>query len=91
MGADEVGSHPDSRSPFGVDDMAGNAFEWTASDARPGRYVLKGGSYFYDAKTARISNRQEAVPSLRVASVGLRLCATPGGDVNKEKIHAHSR
>src|SRR5262249_49439873 len=32
MGPDEVGSHPASRSPFGLDDMCGNALEWTLSE-----------------------------------------------------------
>jgi len=77
MGPDEVGSHPASDSPFGVSDLVGNAFEWTTSALDEGRYVLRGGSYFYDVKTNRIPNRSEAVRSLRVASVGLRICADP--------------
>lgn len=81
MGPDEVGRHPASRSPFGVDDLVGNVWEWTTSVQQPDQYVLRGGSYFYDAKTNRATNRQVAVPSLRVASVGLRVCAdAPEGD-----------
>ena len=37
FGPDEVGSHPASRSPFGVDDLAGNAWEWTRSSLEPGK------------------------------------------------------
>jgi len=56
--------------------MVGNAFEWTTSSLAPGQYVLRGGSYFYDEKTNRIPNRQVSVPTLRDASVGLRICVS---------------
>ena len=87
MGLDEVGSHPASRSMYGIDDMVGNAFEWTTSSPLPGRYVLRGGSFFYDAKTSRIENRQVAVPTLRVSSVGFRICAPAP---TEESTHAHA-
>jgi formylglycine-generating enzyme required for sulfatase activity len=64
-----VGTHPAGASPFGCHDMAGNAYEWTASMYRayPGNpdirrdysqlfRVLRGGSYMtgsYDARCAR--------------------------------------
>jgi formylglycine-generating enzyme required for sulfatase activity len=79
MGPDEVGSHPASRSPFGVEDMTGNAFEWTTSAFAAGQFVARGGSYFYDLKTNEIPNRQVSVATLRDATLGLRLCATPRG------------
>jgi formylglycine-generating enzyme required for sulfatase activity len=78
MGPDEVGSHPASRSPFGVDDMAGNAVEWTTSSLVPGDYVVRGGSYFHDQKTSRTVNRTVVVPTLRDATLGVRLCADLG-------------
>lgn len=80
MGPDEVGSHPRSRSPFGVDDMAGNAFEWTTAILGEG-YVGKGGSYFYDAKTAQIANRAPTAAGLRDISLGVRICATPQASI----------
>lgn len=76
MGPDEVGSHPASRSPFGVDDMTGNIFEWTISSLAPDEYLVRGGSYFYDRKSNRIPNRNVSPQSYRETSVGLRLCAT---------------
>jgi formylglycine-generating enzyme required for sulfatase activity len=76
MGPDEVGSHPGSVSVFGVHDLVGNAYEWARTAAGDG-YVALGGSFFHDRLTAHLANRNLAVPSLRVAVVGLRLCATP--------------
>ncbi|MEP6861525.1 MAG: bifunctional serine/threonine-protein kinase/formylglycine-generating enzyme family protein [Deltaproteobacteria bacterium] len=75
MGPDEVGSHPVSNSPYGAADMAGNAFEWTRGE-RTGTYVILGGSYFHDRKTAGLANRNEASRSLRDASAGMRVCAS---------------
>jgi formylglycine-generating enzyme required for sulfatase activity len=76
MGPDEVGSHPASRSPFGLDDTAGNVFEWTTSSLARDEYVVRGGSYFHDPKTLRLPNRNVSPPTLRDTNVGLRLCAT---------------
>jgi serine/threonine protein kinase/formylglycine-generating enzyme required for sulfatase activity len=75
IGPDEVGSHPGSRSPFGVDDLVGNAWEWTLSSLAPDEYVARGSSFSYDANSSRISNRQVSGPSLRDVTVGLRVCA----------------
>jgi formylglycine-generating enzyme required for sulfatase activity len=75
MGPDEIGSHPASNSPYGAADMAGNAFEWVRGE-RPGTYVILGGSYFHDRKTAGLANRNEASKSLRDASAGMRVCAS---------------
>ena len=40
-----VGSHRQGRSPYGLLDGAGLIFEWTATQAAPGRYIVKGGSW----------------------------------------------
>jgi formylglycine-generating enzyme required for sulfatase activity len=77
VGLDEVGSHPASDSPFGVSDLAGNAFEWTTSSLAPNQHVARGGSFFYDFNTARSTNRQVVADSYRDATLGLRVCAAP--------------
>jgi eukaryotic-like serine/threonine-protein kinase len=75
LGPDEVGSHPASRSPFELDDMVGNAFEWTVSEH--GGYILRSGSYQHDRKTAHLTNRSPMNGTVRDPSVGFRLCAPP--------------
>jgi len=50
-----VGSYPASDSPYGVQDMAGNAWEWVADsyDGDPERGVIRGGAHAYFERTAR--------------------------------------
>jgi formylglycine-generating enzyme required for sulfatase activity len=76
FGPDEVGSHPASRSPFGLDDACGNVFEWTVSSLAPNEHALRGGAYYYDRTTVRSTNRQVAEPNIRDPNVGIRVCAT---------------
>jgi formylglycine-generating enzyme required for sulfatase activity len=75
FGMDEVGSHPASRSPFLVDDMAGNVWEWARSTK--GEPVARGGAYYYDQVSVRSTNRQVPEPTLRDITVGVRICASP--------------
>jgi formylglycine-generating enzyme required for sulfatase activity len=75
MGPDPVGSYPASRSPFGVDDMSGNVFEWTASTLAEG-YVARGGSFFFGNLTVRAVNRAELDSGFRAPMLGVRVCAT---------------
>ncbi|WP_224247547.1 nSTAND1 domain-containing NTPase [Hyalangium gracile] len=75
FGPDEVGSHPASRSPFAVDDMAGNVWEWAYSATEPGKPVARGGSYYFGDISAHSTNRELPESSLRDQTLGMRVCA----------------
>ena len=77
FGPDEAGAHPASRSPFGVDDLAGNVWEWVTSSVNEGEAVARGGSYYSAANTCRSTNRELPEPSFRALIVGVRICADP--------------
>ncbi len=81
MGPDEVGTYPESRSPFGVDDLAGNVFEWTHSRLSKDEPDVRGGSYWYSAVAARSTNRNTFDPSFRDANIGIRICLTPANPI----------
>jgi formylglycine-generating enzyme required for sulfatase activity len=75
FGPDEVGSHPASRSPFGVDDMVGNVWEITVSSLERNLTVLRG-SCFYQARRPGFSaNREMVTDSIRDPTIGVRVCA----------------
>ncbi|MCY1074795.1 nSTAND1 domain-containing NTPase [Archangium lansingense] len=77
FGPDEVGSRPASASPFGVEDMAGNAFELTRSPTEEfGRIVLRGGGWYFEAALATTSNICAGDPTARDAAIGVRVCAS---------------
>lgn len=76
FGPDEVSSHPQTRSPFNVDDMAGNVWEWTHSTISPEKYAVRGGSFYQYELINRSTNREVVEPSLRELTVGFRLCVT---------------
>jgi formylglycine-generating enzyme required for sulfatase activity len=75
VGPDEIGSHPRSRSPYGIYDMVGNVAEFTQSSLTAEGYVLRGGAYLDGRNEIRSSNRQPVAPEFRSSATGLRLCA----------------
>ena len=75
VGLDEVGLHSASRSPFGLEDMAGNAFEWVTSSLVNGELLLRSSSYFQAQMTARSTNRNVVGTLWRDPGLGFRICA----------------
>jgi iron(II)-dependent oxidoreductase len=47
-GPDDVGAHPAGASPFGVEDLVGNVWQWTDefADEHTRSAILRGGSYY---------------------------------------------
>ena len=72
-----VGASPESVSAFGVEDLAGNVFEWTRTRTDASHSVLKGGSWSTSLVEARSSARHPAADDLRHITVGFRCVFEP--------------
>lgn len=69
-----VGSHPSGASPFGMLDAAGQVYEWTATPAGPGRFLVEGGSWDdRGCGVCRPAARHGRPRDLRHVIVGFRL------------------
>jgi serine/threonine protein kinase len=84
----DVGMHPQGASPYGVEDLAGNVWEWCSdwlepyaldaivdpSGAASGSFrVLRGGDWNDVAYDVRATGRYTGVPGRRHAGLGFRL------------------
>lgn len=67
-----VGAFPKGASPYGVMDMAGNVFEWTATEVN-GKYVVRGGGWTKYPFRGRVTDRgTQLEPSFANYDIGLR-------------------
>src|SRR6185369_1627662 len=66
-------------SGFGVRDLHGGAWEWTASawgrGGKPGAGVLRGGNDADGERVARCANASPLAPGAKRGDVGFRCCA----------------
>ena len=73
-----VKRYPQGRSPYGLYDMAGNLFQWTVSQGRPGRNVLKGCSWDDAGGICRGAARHDRPATSRHILIGFRCaCEAP--------------
>lgn len=66
-------------SPFGAVDMVGNVWEWTSTLYKKDRMVIRGGSWDYHQKYARVSCRGRDIATTREANIGFRVVQSVGG------------
>jgi formylglycine-generating enzyme required for sulfatase activity len=69
-----VKGYPRGRSPYGLYDMAGNLFQWTAGPAGRGRNILKGCSWDDEGGICRAAARHDRPAGSRHILIGFR-CA----------------
>jgi iron(II)-dependent oxidoreductase len=76
----KVGSYPLGKGPYGTYDQAGNVWEWTASEMRPGSgvYIIKGGSFAPLEDKPRASLRGSRPSATTQDNLGFRCVKDPG-------------
>lgn len=80
------------QSDFGVHDLHGGPFEWTASDygrgQEEGRVALKGGNHQRGEVVGRCANTEAEHPTARSGTIGFRCCS---GRQNEARVELEIR
>ena len=56
--------------------MTGNVLELLRSSLTPEGFVIRGGGYFFNAATCRLTNRTAVWSTYRDVTSGIRVCAS---------------
>jgi gamma-glutamyl hercynylcysteine S-oxide synthase len=68
-----VGMYPEGATPSGIQDLAGNVWEWTNSGYEQGESrTVRGGGWDYDPEGLRVSLRFRDQPGYRTGYLGFR-------------------
>lgn len=67
-----VGNYPNGRNPYGLDDMAGNLWQYTSEFAGDTPYI-RGGSYHNSVNGVITHNRSAAVVTVTFGNTGFRV------------------
>jgi formylglycine-generating enzyme required for sulfatase activity/tRNA A-37 threonylcarbamoyl transferase component Bud32 len=78
FGPDSVGSHPGGTSPYGVEDIQGNALEILDSMRWDDPAAVNGGSWYNDSGfSGRLMAHASLLNDSKSITLGARICATP--------------
>jgi formylglycine-generating enzyme required for sulfatase activity len=68
-----VGMYPEGATPSGIQDLAGNVWEWTATWYEKDKYrIVRGGGWSGDPQVLRVSVRLRGRPEDRGVILGFR-------------------